>query len=222
MPKIAIYIITPLSGFVIMSLEVLGFRVMAAGFGSAFYISPVVIGVVLIAMSIGYYLGGWSADKVPRLWLLAIYLFIAGIFTIIVPLYKNDLNNWIFDTEILSSPMAGIFGQSGGTEQWMWADVFLSAFLLFFVPSMMLACVLPFVIKLATTDIAHAGRTSGALIGLSSVGSILGVFLTSLIFINTWGIAQNIYQLGGGLIILSLVALFADRCRPKQTAPMKN
>ena len=211
MAKIAIYIITPLSGFIIMSLEVLGFRVMAAGFGSAFYISPVVIGVVLIAMSIGYYLGGWSADKLPRLWLLATYLFIAGLFTVIVPLYKNPLNDWVFTSEAFSRPLTAAFSAGGDTSHWMWADVFLSAFLLFFMPSMMLACVLPFVIKLATTDIAHAGRTSGALIGISSLGSILGVFLTSLIFINKWPVTRNIYQLGGGLIILALIALLGDR-----------
>ena len=213
MARLAIYIITPLSGFIIMSLEVLGFRLMAADFGSAFYISPVVIGVVLIAMSIGYYLGGWSADRVPRLWLLAVYLFMAGIFTIMIPQYKNDLNDWVFSSEVLSSILAKAFGMSGDFNPWMWADVFLSAFLLFFVPSMMLACVLPFVIKLATTDLAHAGRTSGALIGISSLGSILGVFLTSLVFINKWGISQNIYQLGGGLIVLGLVSLLADRYR---------
>ncbi len=194
-----------------MSIEVLGFRVMAAGFGSAFYISPVVIGVVLIAMSIGYYLGGWSADRKPRLWLLSIYLFVAGISTILIPLYKNPLNDWIFESEVFSSRLAGGFGGLENIASWMWSDVFLSAFVLFFVPSMMLACVLPFVIKLATTDIAHAGRTSGALIGLSSVGSILGVFLTSLVFLNTWGITRNIYQLGIGLLLLGVVALIGDR-----------
>jgi MFS family permease len=210
MQRLAIYIITPLSGFVIMSLEVLGFRVMAASFGSAHYISPVVIGVVLIAMSIGYYLGGWSADKYPRLRLLGLFLLFAGVTTIIIPFYKNPLNDWIFDTEALSRPLAGAFAADAGVNPWMWADVFLSAFILFFIPSMMLACVLPFAIKLATRDIEHAGRTSGALIAISSVGSILGVFLTSLVFINTWGIARNITQLGSALVVLALIAVAAD------------
>jgi MFS family permease len=218
MQKLAIYIITPLSGFVIMSLEVLGFRVMAASFGSAHYISPVVIGVVLIAMSIGYYLGGWSADKYPRLRLLGLFLVIAGITTIIIPLYKNPLNDWIFDSEALSKPLAAAFTSDVKVNPWMWADVFLAAFFLFFIPSMMLACVLPFAIKLATRDIEHAGRTSGTLIAISSVGSILGVFLTSLVFISYWGLARNITQLGGALVILALIAVLVDLLTPARRA----
>ncbi len=215
MQRIAIYIITPLAGFVIMALEVLGFRVMAASFGSAFYISPVVIGVVLIAMSIGYYLGGWSADRYARLRLLALYLLIAGVMTVLIPLYKNALNDWIFDAETFSKPLAGTFSPDAGVNPWMWADVFLSAFIMFFVPSMMLACVLPFAIKVATRDIAHAGRTAGALIAISSVGSILGVFLTSLVFITTWGISRNITQLGIALIVLAGIGLIADFMSPR-------
>lgn len=210
MQRLAIYIITPLAGFVIMGLEVLGFRVMATNFGSAFYISPVVIGVVLIAMSIGYYLGGWSVDKYPRLRLLGLYLLIAGVTTVLIPVYKTPLNEWIFNTELLSDPLAGTFAPGAKVNPWMWADVFLAAFIMFFIPSMMLACVLPFSIKLATRDIEHAGRTSGALIAISSLGSILGVFFTSLWFIEKWGIAQNITQLGIGLLILALFAVIID------------
>ena len=210
MNKLAIYIITPLSGFVIMSIEVLGFRVMATNFGSAFYISPVVIGVVVIAMSIGYYLGGWSADRYPRLRLLGLFLLIAGITTILIPLYKTPLNEWIFDTEVFSKPLYSAFSPDEKVNPWMWADVFLSAFIMFFMPSMMLACVLPFTIKLASSDIEHAGRTSGALIAISSLGSILGVFLTSLWLINTWGIAKNLTILGIMLVALAAMAVLWD------------
>jgi len=50
-------------GFIIMVLEIIGARFLARDFGSSFYVWVSQIGVVLIALALGYYLGGALADR---------------------------------------------------------------------------------------------------------------------------------------------------------------
>ena len=51
------------AGFSIMSLELAASRLLAPGFGASIYVWGSLIGVVMIALTIGYYLGGKTADE---------------------------------------------------------------------------------------------------------------------------------------------------------------
>jgi len=51
-----------LSGYLIMSLEILGGRILAPFFGNSVHVWGSLIGVILIALAGGYYLGGWLAE----------------------------------------------------------------------------------------------------------------------------------------------------------------
>src|SRR5437868_3981979 len=72
-------------GFIIMVLEIIGARFLAKDFGSSFHVWVSQIGVVLVALAAGYYLGGALADKWQRISPLAICLLASGIFIFFIP-----------------------------------------------------------------------------------------------------------------------------------------
>src|SRR6267143_208872 len=80
-----------LGGFIIMVLEIIGARFLAKDFGSSFYVWVSQIGVVLAALAVGYYLGGWLADRFQRFSLLAWLLVPAGVLTMLVPAFAPRL-----------------------------------------------------------------------------------------------------------------------------------
>src|SRR2546427_8298227 len=84
-----------LGGFAIMVLEIIGARFLAKDFGSSFYVWVSQIGVILIALALGYGVGGALADRYQRLSLLAILLAPAGIMTFFIPEFSSGLINRI-------------------------------------------------------------------------------------------------------------------------------
>src|ERR1051326_6570487 len=52
-----------LTGAVIMGLELVAFRLYAPYFGYSIYVWGSMISVVMLALSMGYVLGGWVADR---------------------------------------------------------------------------------------------------------------------------------------------------------------
>src|SRR3954463_3660064 len=82
-------------GFVIMVLEIVGARFLAKDFGGSFYVWTSQIGVILIALAAGYYVGGALADFRERLSTLTWLLVPAGALTILIPRYAYSLINAI-------------------------------------------------------------------------------------------------------------------------------
>ena len=155
------------TGFVILVLEILGFRLFAPFFGSSVYVTGSLIGVVLGALSVGYYLGGACADRYPRVDLLYGSLLAAGIY--MVPCYLR------------SRPILVHFQGYG-----MVYGALLAALVIFGVPMLLLSMVSPSLIRLLGTE-QRLGVTSGAIFSLSTVGSILGSFLTTFYLIPRLG-----------------------------------
>src|SRR5258706_15819464 len=80
-------------GFVLMALEIIGARYLAKDFGGSFYVWVSQIGVVLIALALGYYIGGTLADHCQRLSVLSAMLVPSGILTCLIPNFSNRLVN---------------------------------------------------------------------------------------------------------------------------------
>ena len=74
MRNAAAVVLVFLGGFIIMVLEIIGARFLAKDFGSSFHVWVSQIGVVLIALALGYYLGGALADRWQRLSFLVAYI----------------------------------------------------------------------------------------------------------------------------------------------------
>src|SRR5207248_5511469 len=80
-----------LGGFAVMVLEIVGARYLAKDFGGSFYVWISQIGVVLIALALGYYVGGRLADKWQRLSVLTVLLVPSGLLTCLIPNFSNRL-----------------------------------------------------------------------------------------------------------------------------------
>ena len=53
-------------GLTSLGLEIAASRLLAPFFGTSTYIWGALIGLILLYLTVGYYVGGWAADKWPR------------------------------------------------------------------------------------------------------------------------------------------------------------
>ena len=181
-----------LGGFVIMALEIIGARFLARDFGSSFYIWVSQIGTVMIALGVGYYVGGWLADKTQKTSILGILIGIAGIITAFIPEYATPIISFIVERHPLDQPVPAL---------WQKLDPVLASMSIFFIPSLILAMISPFMIRKLSTHISVVGRVSGFIIAISTIGSIFGVFFSGFLLIDIMRIS-GIFKLMGSLMLI--------------------
>jgi spermidine synthase len=185
--RVAVLLAVFLGGAILMALEVAGFRIIGRSFGSALRGTTTVIVVFLIAMSIGYSVGGWLADRWPRIEVLAAVLLVSAAFLLLIP--HLDI---VFTPRIASISLESF-------------HAFLASLVLFSVPTMLLATVSPFAIRLFARDNLHSGRVAGAMSALSTVGSVAGSVLTAFVLIDWIGSIQlTVMTLGTAVALLAL------------------
>jgi MFS family permease len=208
-------------GYLVMALEILAFRIVQIYFGTAIYSTGAVLGVVLSALTLGYWLGGTLSVKFAPTKIQMIALFFAGLWIIVlagIPKNPSDFFQprenprvevayaiqppWkTVPTWILDNPV------SDSIEFRMRWDPLVGSILLFAVPSFLLAMVGPCAIRALTKQAREAGRVSGWVFALGSLGSIAGVLVTSFWLIAVLGIIANLRLIGLISIIISIVAL---------------
>ena len=180
---------TVISGAVLMSLEILGFRIIGRTFGSALRETSVVIGVFLGAMSLGYYFGGRLADRYPRVRTLVTALIVAAGFIAIVPWLDALVAQRVFDSAI---PLA--YHSSVVT------------IILFFLPTIALAAVSPIAIRLLATGVSESGRTAGTISAISTVGSIAGSIGTAFVLIDMiQSVDRTVWLLAVVMLVLAMM-----------------
>ena len=185
-----------------MVLEIIGARCLAKDFGGSFYVWISQIGVILIALALGYYFGGALADRRPRMSFLTWLLVPGGIVTVLIPNFANPLINVI----IMRHPT-----DRNIPLLWQKLDPAIGSLLIFLLPCFVLATLTPFMIRLATRRVAHVGRISGLIYAASTVGSIAGVFVSGYILVDHLKLS-NIFRATGGLtMLLGLMCCFMDR-----------
>src|SRR5262245_59476325 len=187
-----------LAGIGTLGIEMIASRLLAPYFGTSQPIWAVVIGLTLIYLTIGYRLGGTLADRRPDERTLYQIIIWSGFLTGLIPL--------------LSEP---ILRFSQGTIARLAVGSFLGALfgvlLLIAAPVILMAMVSPFAIRLqlrqVEAGVAAAGRTAGTLSALSTMGSIVGTFLTVLYLIPAIGTARTTYLIAAFLMVVGLIGL---------------
>ncbi len=180
-------------GALVMVYEIIGSRLLSPYLGASTYVWTSLIGVILGALSLGYWLGGKIADRKPDVKVLAAVIFLAGGTVSATILLKVVILSFIaqmpFGLEIKS---------------------IVAALLLFAPAGVLLGFVTPYAVKLKMSTLEDSGKTVGRLYALSTVGSILGTFLAGFFLIPFVGSERTLYLVGGTLLGLSiLLAPFA-------------
>jgi len=188
MVQLLLNVVVFVSGAVLMALEIVGSRVLAPYFGSSIFVWGSLISVVMTALSIGYYWGGWLSAREPSYGKLLVLLVVPGVLIFFLPLLYPSVNEWI----------AGIdFGSR--------LNPLLSCTALFLLPGIFLGTISPYAIRLAATQLNTVGSTAGTLYAVSTCGSIFGTLLTAFYLIPALGVSNIIHTLGITLLCLSLV-----------------
>lgn len=173
-----------------MALEITGGRILAPYFGSSIFVWGSLIGVVLTALSAGYYIGGKIADRRPDFETLCLIILTAGAFVLLIPVVTPV----VFDLTISLN-----LGER-------YSPLAASAAILT-IPSLLLGTVSPYAIKLVAKNMSDLGNVAGKLYSLSTAGSILGTFATAFILIPELGIVRILQLLGAILVGLSFLGL---------------
>jgi predicted membrane-bound spermidine synthase len=163
--KIWLYLIVFLTGASVMVIELLGTRLIAPFYGASLYVWSSLISVTMIALAVGYFLGGRWADRAQRTG-LSLIIALAALFTLLIP--------WAVRPVLLATDSLGLRG-----------GAFASALVLFFPSLALLGMVGPFAIKLATSQLAGVGSSSGSVYAVSTVGSVVGTLLLGF-FLFPW------------------------------------
>ncbi len=162
------------AGIGALATEITASRLLAPYFGSSTVVWANLIGIVLAALAVGYWLGGRVADRRPERRLLGWIVLGAGLFVAVVPFAAKPFLD--VTVEGLDSASAGAIVGS-----------FLAVLLLCSPPVVLLGMVSPFAIRLAVTSVETAGAVAGRLYALSTAGSLVGTFLPALVLIPAIG-----------------------------------
>jgi predicted membrane-bound spermidine synthase len=187
-------------GFTSLSIELAGSRLLAPYFGTSLYIWAVLVGLVLLYLTAGYFLGGRLGDRHPEPRLLFKLTAWAGFITGIIPIVAKPILS--FSAEGFANLDAGVFLGS-----------LVGVVLLFAAPVTLLGCVSPFAIRLAMRDVRQAGNTAGALYALSTIGSILGTIVSVFVLVPVIGTPRTFYALALALLAVSVAGLWQGGSR---------
>ena len=184
----------PLLVFVVgtgsLGAEIAAVRLLAPYFGASTIVWANTIGIVLVALSIGYWLGGRLADRHPNMRGLCLLALAAAGLLALVPFAADPLLDVAVDA--LDSISAGAFVGS-----------LLAVLVLVAVPVLLLGAVSPYAIRLAVSTVEEAGTVAGRLYALSTAGSLVGTLVSALLLIPLVGTRRTF------LIFALAIALMA-------------
>lgn len=173
---------------VYMILELVASRVLSPYFGNSNLVWTSVIGIILLSSSIGNYIGGIIADKkeiVKRLKSILVFSFVSVIF---IPFVETPIILAV--SKIFTDIRIGAI---------------ISTILLFFIPSLLVGVLSPVILKLKIDSIETAGKTSGKISAISTVGGIIGTFFGGFYLIPNFGSVHILFVLA--LVLLYLIPL---------------
>jgi spermidine synthase len=180
-----------------LATEIAASRLLAPYFGSSTIVWANIIGLILVYLSLGYWLGGKVADRRPEPRVLGTIVLVAAFFIAALPFVARP---------ILDTAVRGLDAVSVGAV----VGSFFAALALFAVPVTLLGAVSPFAIRLSLDNVGEAGTVAGRLYALSTVGSILGTFLSALVLIPLIGTQRTMLG-AAALLVLSAALILGNR-----------
>ena len=194
LPRALIACMAFISGFCIMTIEMLGARILSPYFGGSLSVWGSIITIFMLALALGYLLGGRLSTRTPSGVTYALFFIGAALFSVPIILFADIIMNPI---------MINI-------EDARYGSLFASIFL-FFIPTSILGMISPYSVRLMVDREEHSGHMAGLLYFISTLGSALGTLGTSFYFVLWYEVNQILWGSVLSLMLAGFVILFFDK-----------
>ena len=176
-------------------------RLLAPYFGTSLFVWTNIIAVIMSALAVGYWLGGKISERRPEMTFLLKIILIGGVLCFIIPFLIEPLSVYILSDLALMSSASWVI---------LFGSFFATVFV-FFLPIMLLGMTSPYLIKIISLRHTDVGNVSGTIFAVSTIGSIIGTFLPSIVFIAWLGSKKTILIFAVTLIIVAALGLVNRR-----------
>ncbi|NDJ59758.1 MAG: spermine synthase [Chloroflexi bacterium] len=192
-----LYVAVFTSGMTTLAVELTASRLLGSVFGTSNLVWANVIGLMLLYLTVGYFIGGRWADRSPYRTTFYRILVWAAFLSALIPLAARP---------VLSAAANAVYDVDAGLA----IGSFASVLVLFAIPVTLLGTVSPFAIRLAVTDIAAAGKTAGRIYAISTLGSLIGTFLPVVLIIPVLGTFGTFLLFASILYVVGLGGLWSQ------------
>lgn len=182
------------SGMTSLAIEFGASRLLGNTFGTSNLVWASIIGLILIYLTVGYFIGGRWADRSPKFQTMYTLLAWGGFTAGLVPFIARPVLRMAADA--FDQLQVGILFGS-----------FTAVLILFIVPVTLLGTISPFAIRLAIVDSRQAGRIAGQIYAISTLGSFLGTFLPVLLLIPLVGTTFTFLAFSLFLTLIALIGI---------------
>ena len=188
-----IYVVAFVTGAIVMSFEMLGSRYLNPYFGSGIYTWAALISTVLAALTVGYFLGGWLADRTASPTILGGTVAVASLYMLSLPFFADRLMDRVANIDDVR------------------VGSLVAAFAIMFFPVTLYGVYSPFAIRLMLKSAASSGIVSGTVYGVSTAGSIIGTLGTTFFLIPLIGTRAITLTLGAAGLVCGLILVCLRR-----------
>jgi len=192
--RLIILLVAFINGFVIMSIELLGGRVLAPYFGSSVHVWGSIITVFMLSLSLGYLWGGRLSvgEAGPRTF--ALFFLVAAALSLPIIFLADDLMAWVFLN--IEDPRYGSL---------------VTAMLLYFLPICVMGMVSPYSVRLLVSSQETSGGVAGLLYFVSTLGSALGTLATSFYFVLWFDVNHIMWGCATALVSCAILVVAGTR-----------
>lgn len=188
------------SGFCIMTIEMLGARILSPYFGGSLSVWGSIITIFMLALALGYLFGGRLSTRRPNAVTYAMFFIGAAAFSLPVILFADPIMEPIFLA--IEDPRYG--------------SLFASIFL-FFIPTSILGMISPYSVRLMVETEEHSGHMAGLLYFISTLGSAAGTLGTSFYFVLWFEVNQILWGAVAALVLAGGIILLTDYMQKLKT-----
>ncbi len=178
-----------------MAVEFAASRLLGNYFGTSNMVWASIVGLILIYLTAGYFIGGAWADRSPKYETLYKILAWASLTVGLIPLASRPILR-LASNAFDQLQLGALFGS------------FTVVMVLFIIPVTLIGTASPFAIRLAITDTQQAGKVSGRIYAISTLGSFIGTFLPTLLLIPYIGTYRTFLVLASLLMVTTFIGLF--------------
>jgi spermidine synthase len=166
-----------------MVAQILGAKMLAPFLGLSHFVWTAQIAVTLVALAVGYYVGGRMADRTQNVAALYWAIVAGALYFAFTVVICEPVAYWAMGSSLATSSL-------------------LVSAILFFVPLALLAMTGPFLSRVITSSVSNVGGNVGRLTSVGTVGSFLGTLIIGYFLIPNLPNAVSMLLTAGLLVLV--------------------